>query len=83
MRISVGLVLSLLGLVAVGVAIALGATFRGSALSSRLVILAVVLCNGLALILWLVELKKGRSTLAWIRLALPTILVIGAMLLFS
>jgi hypothetical protein len=83
MRISIGLVFSLLGLVAVGIAIALGATFHSSAVGSRLVILAVLACNGIAIVFWLVELKKGRSTLAWIRLALPTILVIGAMSLLS
>ena len=81
MGISPGLILSLLALVAVGCAMALGATPHGSAMASRVVFWAFPSFASVALVLNILELRRGRSTRRWIRLALPSVLLLGAMLL--
>ena len=81
MGISPSLVFSLLGLVAVGLPIALGADLHGSAMASRLAFFVSPVCAMIALVLAIRELKKGRTTRDWlhatIRLVFPIALIVG------
>ena len=85
MQISLSLIFSLMGLVSIGIPMALGTDPHSSAMASRLALLVPVLCLATALVLAIRELKRGRSTQDWIRgtirLMFPIALIIGFALL--
>ena len=80
-QISPSLIFSLMGLVALGIPMALGTDPHSSAMASRLAFLVPMLCLAIALGLAIRELKQGRSTRDWvratIRLVFPIALILG------